>query len=98
MELLRVADAAGRPAVAVRAGAGAPLRRVAAGTLADVLARRLDDVRALLEAALAEGPELPGPARLLPPVDGATEVWACGVTYVRSRQARTLESAVADVY
>lgn len=32
------------------------------------------------------------------PIDGATEVWASGVTYVRSRDAREEESQVADVY
>lgn len=31
-------------------------------------------------------------------MDGYTEVWASGVTYQRSRQARMEESAVADVY
>ena len=36
--------------------------------------------------------------RLLPPVDGLTEVWACGVTYERSSAARQEESDVADVY
>lgn len=32
------------------------------------------------------------------PIDGATEVWASGVTYLRSRSAREEESQVADVY
>jgi 2-dehydro-3-deoxy-D-arabinonate dehydratase len=36
---------------------------------------------------------------LLPPVDGRTEVWAAGVTYESSRQARVIESErSADVY
>lgn len=35
---------------------------------------------------------------LLPPIDAAQEVWAAGVTYLRSRQARQAESAVGDVY
>ena len=36
---------------------------------------------------------------LLPPVDGRTEVWAAGVTYVISREARVEESErSADVY
>ena len=36
---------------------------------------------------------------LLPPVDGRTEVWAAGVTYVTSREARVEESErSADVY
>lgn len=37
--------------------------------------------------------------RLLAPVDGSTEVWACGVTYQVSREARIEESEqAADVY
>jgi len=35
---------------------------------------------------------------LLPPVEPAHEVWASGVTYLRSREARELESADADAY
>ena len=34
---------------------------------------------------------------LLPPIDGQ-EVWAAGVTYLRSREARRAESSMADVY
>lgn len=37
--------------------------------------------------------------RVLPPVDGHMEVWAAGVTYHRSREARVVESErSADVY
>ena len=32
------------------------------------------------------------------PIDPFQEVWAAGVTYLRSRDARKIESAVADVY
>lgn len=35
---------------------------------------------------------------LLPPVEPMHEVWACGVTYMRSREAREAESTVRDVY
>ncbi|MBI4790518.1 MAG: fumarylacetoacetate hydrolase family protein [Chloroflexi bacterium] len=35
---------------------------------------------------------------LLAPIDAMQEVWAAGVTYVRSRDARRAESQVADVY
>jgi len=35
---------------------------------------------------------------LLPPVDGRTEVWAAGVTYERSRDARVEESTEQSVY
>ena len=35
---------------------------------------------------------------LLPPVEPAQEVWASGVTYERSREARMFESKEADIY
>jgi 2-dehydro-3-deoxy-D-arabinonate dehydratase len=35
---------------------------------------------------------------LLAPVDDHTEVWAAGVTYLRSREARMQESDSADIY
>lgn len=34
----------------------------------------------------------------LPPIEAIQEVWASGVTYLRSRDARKAESSVADVY
>lgn len=36
--------------------------------------------------------------RLLPPIEPTHEVWASGVTYLRSREAREAESSVKDVY
>ena len=35
---------------------------------------------------------------LLAPLDASSEVWAAGVTYLRSREAREAESTVRDVY
>ncbi len=35
---------------------------------------------------------------LLPPLEPLHEVWAAGVTYLRSREARRAESSTADVY
>ena len=46
---------------------------------------------ALATDVVAEGP-------LLAPVESGHEVWACGVTYQRSREAREAESTVRDVY
>jgi 2-dehydro-3-deoxy-D-arabinonate dehydratase len=41
----------------------------------------------------------PGEVEVLAPVDGRTEVWACGVTYEISREARREESEQsADIY
>lgn len=34
----------------------------------------------------------------LPPIDADQEVWAAGVTYLRSREAREAESATGDIY
>jgi 2-dehydro-3-deoxy-D-arabinonate dehydratase len=71
------------------------VRRLAVPVLAALLRLPLAEARAAVEAG---GPVEPDPVRLLPPVDGHTEVWAAGVTYLRSRAARREESAVADVY
>ncbi len=40
----------------------------------------------------------PAAGKLLPPLEPTSEVWAAGVTYRRSREAREAESAVRDVY
>jgi 2-dehydro-3-deoxy-D-arabinonate dehydratase len=48
-------------------------------------------LRALPGTEPADGP-------LLPPIEADQEVWASGVTYLRSRDARKVESSVGDVY
>ena len=40
----------------------------------------------------------PAEEPLLPPIEADQEVWAAGVTYLRSRDARKTESTVGDVY
>jgi 2-dehydro-3-deoxy-D-arabinonate dehydratase len=40
----------------------------------------------------------PAVGALLPPIEPAQEVWASGVTYLRSRDARKAESATGDIY
>ena len=72
------------------------VRPLAVPSIAELLAMPLDRMRPVVEAAGEPVPE--GALRLLPPVDGLTEVWACGVTYERSSAARQEESDVADVY
>ena len=49
-----------------------------------------------LLAALPAGE--PAEGELLAPIEPAQEVWAAGVTFLRSRDARKEESSVADVY
>jgi 2-dehydro-3-deoxy-D-arabinonate dehydratase len=58
-------------------------------------------LQAWAEANKATGQDLidPGEIRsICSPVDADTEVWAAGVTYLRSREARMEESETADIY
>jgi 2-dehydro-3-deoxy-D-arabinonate dehydratase len=48
-------------------------------------------IQAFMSAEPATGP-------LLPPIEPTQEVWASGVTYLRSRDARKAESATGDIY
>ncbi len=54
-----------------------------------------EDVRGLLEGYTLEGA---ADDPLLPPLEPGHEVWASGVTYLQSRDAREMESADADAY
>jgi 2-dehydro-3-deoxy-D-arabinonate dehydratase len=55
--------------------------------------------RTALPALLRSLPRDDAPAgRLLAPIDPMTEVWAAGVTYLRSREAREAESVEKNVY
>lgn len=65
-------------------------------SLADLLQAGRDALHAAVDAALA-APPLAGSAETLPPID-RQEVWASGVTYERSKQARVEEAAIKDVY
>jgi 2-dehydro-3-deoxy-D-arabinonate dehydratase len=94
VQLIRYAGPSGAQ-VAVQDGSG--IRPLPVPALADLLTRPLDEIRELVETAAQAAPSAQ-PARLLPPVDGLTEVWAAGVTYQRSSAARQEESQVADVY
>src|SRR5262245_28618358 len=57
-----------------------------------------DGGSALSEAlGLPDGPPIPAEARVVAPVD-AQEVWAAGVTYERSREARMEEATEPSIY
>jgi 2-dehydro-3-deoxy-D-arabinonate dehydratase len=68
--------------------------------LHDLLAMRSTDLRSYLAALPPNHNPLPTLSSLsiLAPIDGATEVWAAGVTYTRSMDARREESATPDIY
>lgn len=84
--------------VAVGLSDGHRVFRVA-DELAPLLRLSVADLRARLDDA-ARGPAIDHErVRVLPPVDGRTEVWAAGVTYEISQAARMEESeSSADVY
>ena len=64
-------------------------------TLQRLLAMEARDVGGFMEGfSLEDAAEDP----LLPPVEPEHEVWASGVTYLQSRDARETESADADAY
>jgi 2-dehydro-3-deoxy-D-arabinonate dehydratase len=90
----------GGPRVGVCAG-GRVATVGGVGTLAELWAVPLPELRALLEE-VALGCEEGAPleeVELLAPVDGRSEVWAAGVTYEVSRDARVEESRhAATVY
>ena len=99
MQIVRYATPSGAQ-VAVQDVTG--LRPLPVASLAELLTLPLSRLREVTAAgpvtaasAAAAGGDAP---RLLPPADGLTEVWACGVTYERSSAARQEESDVADVY
>jgi 2-dehydro-3-deoxy-D-arabinonate dehydratase len=65
-------------------------------SLSNLLALRAEHMTAYINMHRVSAPIAFGTA--LPPIDAAQEVWASGVTYLRSRDARKAESTVADVY
>ncbi|WP_086838352.1 fumarylacetoacetate hydrolase family protein [Amycolatopsis kentuckyensis] len=92
--LVRFADGTGRGQVGLLTGE--QLRPLAVTSMGDLLRRPVAEIRELAEAA--GEPVSPAGVRLLPPLDGRMEVWAAGVTYLRSEEARREESADEDVY
>jgi 2-dehydro-3-deoxy-D-arabinonate dehydratase len=74
---------------------GRVVASVEASSLAELLRLSPADLRDRLEHA---APVDSADAQLLAPIDGETEVWAAGVTYKRSEEARVEESATPDIY
>lgn len=62
----------------------------------ELLSHRVEEIERMCADAVPD-PSL-GDVRLLAPTDGAMEVWAAGVTYLRSRDARVEESSLKSVY
>ncbi|MGN6188526.1 MAG: fumarylacetoacetate hydrolase family protein [Conexibacter sp.] len=95
--IVRTTTPEGRPCLAAAARPGAPPRRME-GRLADLLRMPRAAFDAAWRDAAESGEELPAAATPLAPLDGEMEVWAAGVTYKRSEQARMEESETPDIY
>jgi 2-dehydro-3-deoxy-D-arabinonate dehydratase len=67
-------------------------------TLPELLRLPLDEFRSIVERTIAISSPPERETTLLAPVDGLMEVWAAGVTYKRSEEARMEESGTPDVY
>ncbi len=66
--------------------------------LHDLLRLRADELRMQIENSFQHGAANNLPTLILAPIDGETEVWAAGVTYKQSEQARMEESGTPDIY
>src|SRR5262245_20517818 len=93
MHLIRYATSTGAERVGLL-DRGGIVRPIAFATMAELLAAPLDAIR----AAAAEPADEDEPAVMLAPLAPQTDVWAAGVTYLRSRDARVEESRDQDVY
>lgn len=66
--------------------------------LHDLLHLKLDELRAYINQAVGVRTDNAPDTNILAPIDGETEVWAAGVTYRRSEEARKEESQTPDIY
>lgn len=92
MHIVRYSVSGGSPTVGVLTDG--TLRALDIDGMHSLLSMRVDEIR----AAVMPGTAVNGDWALLPPIDGLTELWAAGVTYRRSQEARMEESVVSDVY
>lgn len=66
--------------------------------LHNLLRLKAVELRGQIEEALREGTGNYATVNTLAPIDGKTEVWAAGVTYKKSEEARKEESGTPDIY
>ena len=97
--IVRFADDSGTIRTGVADGTGAIRTFDGRRRIADLLRLPAGELRSLVESA-AEGPAVfaEGDVVQLPPLDGMMELWAAGVTYERSREARVAESTEQSIY
>jgi 2-dehydro-3-deoxy-D-arabinonate dehydratase len=64
-------------------------------SLSDLLSMDIKEARSIIDAA---NTPVNAPTHLVAPIDNYHEVWACGVTYLRSKVGRMEESEIPDLY
>lgn len=96
-KILRYADEHGTVRVGLRDDAGDVRPLPGVPSMAALLRLPLAELRERVARGTA-AEAAPAAITVLPPVDGDTEVWASGVTYERSREARVEESASRAIY
>ncbi|MGW0683767.1 fumarylacetoacetate hydrolase family protein [Streptomyces sp. NPDC002754] len=98
--IVRFADDTGTVRTGIADASGAIRRFEGAPRVADLLRLPVEGLRELVETTAARPqPDVDeGDVLLLPPMDGLMELWAAGVTYERSREARVEESTEQSVY
>lgn len=68
------------------------------GELRNLFRMRASELRTQIEEIVQTGAAENPSANILAPIDGETEVWAAGVTYKQSEEARKEESGTPDIY
>jgi len=96
VDVVRFENAGGCPIIGVRSRDG--VHPLAVQTNGHLLRLSLADLRTAVEDGLRTPPLARDDIRVLSFVDGRTEVWAAGVTYLRSKRAREQESRKPSVY
>lgn len=97
--IVRFADASGTVSVGLADDSGALRTLPDVFRIADLLRLSRAELRRLVEETARAAPaHTEQDVLLLPPLDGRMEVWAAGVTYERSREARISESTEQTVY
>lgn len=94
--IVRYADRLdGRSRVGLRDSNG--VRPLEIASMGELLSRPLSEIQRLVDVA-SGSLAIARDVITLPPVDGLMEVWAAGVTYARSKEARMEESSQSNVY
>jgi len=97
MSIVRYAGPDGHARTGVRQGDH--VHPLDAADIASLLQLSSEQLRQTIDGTVAAGHSLPlSELTLLAPIDGRTEVWGAGVTYIRSREARMEESKFDRVY